>query len=99
MIRHIVMFNFREGFTPEENRQNAQQVKARLEGLKSVIPGIVEFDVIIDALPTSNKDVVLNTLFVSVDALAAYQVHPAHEEVSKFVGSVMRNRACIDYYE
>ncbi|MCL2852849.1 MAG: Dabb family protein [Defluviitaleaceae bacterium] len=31
--------------------------------------------------------------------MAAYQTHPEHKRVSEFVGSVMQNRACIDYYE
>lgn len=97
MIRHIVMVNYKEGFSPEQNRKNAERVKFLLEGLKDVIPGIIEFDVVIDALPTSDKDIVFHTLFESVEALAAYQVHPAHVEVASFVASVMRNRTCIDY--
>ena len=93
------MVNFGEGFSPEENRQNAERVKRFLEGLKDTIPGIVEFKVYIDALPTSNMDIVFNTLFESVEALAAYQVHPDHVRVASFVASVMRNRTCIDYHE
>ena len=99
MIRHIVMIKYKEGFSPEQNRENAKQVKYLLEGLKDIIPGIIEFDVIIDALPTSDKDIVFNSLFESVEALAAYQIHPAHVEVAKFVASVMWNRTCIDYHE
>lgn len=99
MIRHIVMVNYKEGFSPDENRENAKQIKCLLEGLKDVIPGIIEFNVIIEALPTSDKDIVFNTLFESVETLAAYQVHPAHVEVASFVASVMQNRTCIDYYE
>lgn len=99
MVRHIILFNYREEFSPEENRKNAREVKRRLESLKEVIPGIIEFKVYTDALPTSNMDIVFNTLFESEEALAAYQVHPAHVEASDFVGSVMKNRSCIDYYE
>ena len=97
MIRHIVMLNFKAGFSPEQNRKHAEQVKQLLEGLKGVIPGIIEFDVIIDSLPTGDRDIVFNTLFESVEALAAYQAHPAHVEIAAFVRSVMHNRACIDY--
>lgn len=93
------MVSFREEFSPEENRRNAEQVKLRLEGLKGIIPGIIEFKVIIDVLPTSDKDIVFNTLFESVEALAAYQIHPEHVQVASYVASVVRNRTCIDYYE
>lgn len=99
MIRHIVMVNYKEGFSPEQNRENAKQVEHLLEGLKDVIPGIIEFDVIIDALPSSDKDIVFNTLSESVEALAAYKIYPAHMEVASFVASVMWSRTCIDYHE
>ena len=99
MVRHIVMLNFKEGFSTAENRLNAEKVKSLLEGLKGVIPGIIEFRVVIDALPTSDTNLVLNTLFESAEAFAAYQVHPEHVRVASYVASVMRNRTCIDYDE
>lgn len=99
MIRHIVMLNFKEGLSPEENKKNAERVKFLLEGLKDTIPGIIDFQVHIDALPTSDKDIVLNTLFESVETLAAYQIHPDHVRIASFVASVMCNRTCIDYHE
>ena len=98
-VRHIVMVDYRDGFSEEENKANAQKIKVLLEGLKSVILGIIEFNVVVNVLSTSNKDIVFNTLFESVESLAAYQIHPAHVEVSNFVGTVMQNRVCIDYYE
>ena len=99
MIRHIVMLNFKEGFSQTENRANAEKVQSLLEGLKRVIPGIIAFRVIIDALPTSDKNLVFNTLFESAEALAAYQIHPEHVRVAAYVASVLCNRTCIDYYE
>jgi hypothetical protein len=38
-------------------------------------------------------------LFENEEALATYQAHPEHKRVSVFVGSVMQDRACIDYFE
>lgn len=99
MIRHIVMWNFKEGFTSEQNIANAGKVKEGLEGLAGVIPGIIKMEVVIEALKTSNRDIVLNSLFVSRAALAAYQIHPDHVRVSEYVGTVMMNRTCIDYLE
>ena len=99
MIRHIVTWRFREGFTQEENAANAQKVKAELEALAFVIPGIVFLRVMSDALPTGNRDVMLDSIFESAAALAAYQVHPAHVRVSAYVGTVLRDRACFDCVE
>ncbi len=99
MIRHIVAWNFKDGFSEEENRANAQKVKEELEGLKQYIGGIIELEVIINTLPTGNRDVVLCSLYESEEALKAYQIHPEHVRVSAFVGTVMQNRICVDYRE
>ena len=99
MVRHIVAWNFKEGFTDGQNRQNALKIKSALEALPQVIGGIVEMKVCADTLPTGNRDVVLNSLFRSEQALADYQAHPEHNKVSAFVGTVMQNRACVDYRE
>ena len=99
MVRHIVMWNQPENGNPAEQRENAIQVKEGLEALKNSIPGIIDLKVYIDALPTGNRRVVLNSLFESPEALASYQVHPDHLRVSAFVGSLLCDRACIDYYE
>ena len=99
MLRHIVAWNYKDGFTDRENQKNAKKVKSDLEALKQSINGIIELEVYINTLSSSNKDIILNSLFESEDALSAYQIHTEHKKVSAFVGSVMQNRACIDYYE
>jgi len=99
MVRHIVTWNFKEGLSEAENKENAIKIKRDLEALLHRIDGIIEIKVHIDALPSSNRDLMLNSLFESVEALASYQSHPKHKAVSEFVGSVMQNRACFDYLE
>lgn len=99
MVRHIVMWNFKDGFTEEENIRNARKVKEELEALSSAIQGIVSLRVTISDLDSSNRDIVLNSLFESKEALANYQIHPEHVRVSQYVGTVMMNRSCIDYFE
>ena len=99
MIRHIVMWNFKDGFANHENIEHAKKVKTELEALIQYIDGIIELKVHINALSTSNKDIVLNSLFESEETLAEYQIHPEHKRVGAYVGTVMQNRVCIDYYE
>ena len=99
MIRHIVTWNFVDGFSEAEKKTNALNIKQGLESLKQIIDGVIEINVYINELSTSNRDIILNSLFESEEALADYQVHPAHQEVSAFIGSVTQNRACIDYFE
>lgn len=99
MIRHIVMWNHKEGVPPEEAASNAAEIKRRLEALASVIPGVAELRVLIKPVAGSDRDVVLNSLFENEEALNAYQVHPAHQEAGAFVRQCLCNRACIDYEE
>lgn len=99
MIRHIVAWNHKDGFTEAEKKENAEKIKTELETLTQYIDGIIELNVHIHILPSGNRDVVLNSLFQSEEALAAYQIHPEHKKVSSFVGTVMQDRICIDYYE
>lgn len=99
MIRHIVTWNLKDGFSEEEKRNNARKVKEEIEALAPLIEGVVALEVIIEALPTSNRDLVLNSLFTSAESLSAYQVHPEHMRVSREIGQYLANRTCIDYYE
>lgn len=99
MVRHIVAWNYKDGFTESENKENAQKVKEQLEALINVIDGVIELKVNINTLSSGNKDIVLNSLFQDEEALNAYQIHPEHKRVGLFVGTVVQNRTCIDYYE
>jgi len=99
MLRHIVAWNFKEGFTDEQNRENALKVKSELESLINHIDGLVEIRVFIDQLPSSTRNIVLNSLLRDEEALAVYQAHPEHQRVATFVASVTRDRVCVDYLE
>lgn len=99
MLRHIVTWNYKDGFSENENKENAHKVKSELEALTKCIEGITELKVYIDTLSSGNRDIILNSLFQDKESLAAYQIHPEHKRVSSFVGTVMQNRVCIDYYE
>jgi hypothetical protein len=99
MVRHIVAWNYGDGFTEEENKKNAQRIKEELEGLIQCIDGIIELKVCGDMLSSGNKDIILNSLFESEGALAEYQTHPEHLKAASFVRSVTQNRVCADYNE
>ncbi|MHB8129286.1 MAG: Dabb family protein [Mobilitalea sp.] len=97
MVRHIVAWNYVEGFTKEENRKNAEIMKKELENLKNLIDGIVSIEVYIDPLGSSDSDLLLDSVFESEDALKAYIIHPEHVRVgTTCVKPVTMNRKCID---
>ena len=98
MVQHIVLWRMADHLkTAEEIVAAKAAIKARLEGLIGVIDGIVSLRVETDLLPGSNADIALYSLFTSAEALAAYQVHPAHVEASGFVGERVQGRACGDF--
>lgn len=99
MVRHIVCWNYKDGFTQDENLEHAKKIKEGLEGLTRYIEGIQSIEVFYDVLSTSSPDIILNAVFVSEEALQNYQVHEEHKKVGQFVGSVTQNRYCIDYIE
>ncbi|MCL2192678.1 MAG: Dabb family protein [Treponema sp.] len=98
-VRHIVAWNFREGSSAAENERNALTMKAELESLKNIVEGIVELELHVSVLPSSNRSIALNSLFVSEEALAAYQVHPEHKKIVAFAATFLQDRACVDYHE
>jgi len=91
------MWNFKEGFTDAENKENAARVRQELESLTSCIDGIIELKVYINELSYSNKDIMLDSTFESEEALLAYQAHPEHQKATTFVGTVVQDRACFDF--
>jgi len=98
MVRHIVAWNFAEGFTQEENRKNAEIIKKELENLKNLIDGIVSIQVFINPLASSDSELILDSVFKSEEALKAYVVHPEHVRVgTSFVKPSTKNRKCIDF--
>ena len=97
MVKHIVLWNFVEGFSDEEKSAAAKKMAALLEPIKELVPGAVDIHVMQNHMSSSNRDVALISTFETAEALAAYQNHPAHVEAGKYVRSVTCDRACMDY--
>lgn len=97
MVKHIVLWNFKEGMTEEEKTDAAARMKSELEAIKPLVDGAVEIQVIKNEMASSNRDIALISTFETEEALKTYQEHPAHVEAGKFVRSVAENRACLDY--
>lgn len=98
MIKHIVMFKLKEadGRTEYENALEAQK---RFENVVKNVKELKRGEIVINSkyAPESNYTISLLCDFDTIDDLNAYQVHPAHVEFGKFIGTVKTDRACIDY--
>ena len=73
-------------------------IKEGLEGLKGIVPGLIEIKVQTEKLASSNADVLLDSTLESEDALKGYALHPAHVKVADTkVRPFTKSRVCIDY--
>jgi quinol monooxygenase YgiN len=97
MIRHIISWTLKD----QDAGAKADAFERLAEGfraLPALIPEISSLDIARDLDETpGNWDVVLIVDYESRAALEAYQVHPEHERVKALVGSLVSNRAAIDF--
>jgi hypothetical protein len=98
MLRHIVMFKFKENANGAPKEKNMQKSKTLLESLPPKIPEIknLEIHLNINEDP-GNFDMLLTVDFDSLEDLQTYLEHPEHKKVGEFVGKVRDARAVVDY--
>lgn len=98
MIKHVIIWKLREDLGDAERAEVKKNAKAALEALRGKIDGLLDIKVVIDFLPSTNGDMMLDTTFVSADALAGYQVHPDHvAAANSFVRPFTHTRLCCDF--
>ena len=98
MVKHIIIWTLKDGYSNEEKAKIKNDIKNGLEGLMGKIPGLLDIKVNIDALESSNADLMLDSSFESVDALKTYATHPEHVAVADgFVRPYTAIRSCLDF--
>ena len=98
MVKHVILWKLKDEYSGEQIKEIKAGIKAGLEGLKGVVPGLVEIKVNIDPLKSSNCDLMLDSTFTDEEALKGYSVHPAHVEVADSkVRPFTASRVCMDY--
>ena len=98
MVKHIIIWTLKDGYTEDEKREIKTDIKNGLEGLMGKIPGLVDIKVNINGLESSNADLMLDSTFESVEALKGYAVHPDHVAVADGkVRPYTAVRSCLDF--
>lgn len=98
MVKHIILWQLKDGLTAEEKIAVKAGIKAGLEGLAGQIPGLIDIHVQTDCLATSNADVMLDSTFVDAEALKTYANHPVHVNVAdNKVRPYTKSRTCMDF--
>jgi hypothetical protein len=98
MIKHIVLFRFKDFAEGADKAENIKSLKSRLEALEDIIDEIMFFEV---GINFGNSDVAydlaLSSEFESKEDLYSYQKHPEHIKVADYVKKVCENRVVADY--
>jgi hypothetical protein len=93
MITHIVLFKLKD-----RSSQSIGKAKDVLLGMRGKIPQLRHLEVGVDILHSQRSyDIVLITKFDSLEELQAYQAHPVHVEVAKYMTSVREFAGAVDY--
>ena len=98
MIKHIVVWKLKESAGGRTALENAAEMRARLQALNGLVPGMGMLEVGLDIGGTpASADVALYSEFADADALHAYQIHPDHVAAAAYVTPMCVERILIDY--
>ena len=96
MVKHVILWKLKDEIADKASVKAG--IKSGLEGLKGVVPGLVDICVNTEGLPSSTADVMLDSVFENAAALKGYSVHPAHVDVANTkVRPYTQTRMCLDY--
>ncbi len=96
MVKHVILWKLKDGL--DDPAAVKAGIKAGLEGLKGVVPGLLDIVVRTEGLASSNADLMLDSSLESEAALKGYAVHPAHVAVANGkVRPFTQTRLCLDY--
>ena len=91
MVKHIVLYTFKEGV----NKDDAVKLIASvLEPLVGKIPGLTHMEI---RGAFNGMDYALYSEFESREALKNYAVHPLHLEAKDHFFHLLDSRVCADY--
>ena len=94
MLQHYIFLRYRQGTSAEHVAAFCE----RMLGLRGSIDGIRRLEIGRDELHDARSwDLVLLMAFDSVDALRAYQRHPAHQALMAFNDPFVADIASVDF--
>jgi hypothetical protein len=97
MMRHVVMFRWKEGVEPA----HAAATAGALRRLPALIPQIVEYACGTDlGVAPTNFDFAVSARFASLDDYITYRDHPEHQAVvQSMIGPFVAERSAVQFDE
>ncbi len=98
MIKHVVMWRFKESAEGNTKSENMKIFREGLEALVPIIPELKSLEMGVDELQSdSSYDMIMISTFDSLEALDTYKNHPEHKKVSAFCKKVRESRVAVDF--
>jgi hypothetical protein len=98
MLKHIVLWRFKDEADGRNKEQNIEKAILSLRALPGIIPQIKSFEVTRNIDTTSDAvDLGLYSTFASRQDLTTYQAHPDHVVVATFLKKVWLEKRVFDY--
>ncbi|MGN1025284.1 MAG: Dabb family protein [Faecousia sp.] len=91
MVKHIVLYTLKDGVEKDEA---VKLIASVLEPLVGKIPGLLHMEI---RRAYNGMDYALYSEFESREALAAYAVHPLHQEAKTHFFHLLGSRVAADY--
>ena len=91
MVKHIVLYNLKEGV---EKDSTVKMIASLLEPLVGQIPGLLHLEI---CRTYNGMDYALYSEFESKEALSSYAVHPLHLAAKEHFFHLLDNRVAADY--
>ena len=97
MVKHIVMWKLLDSYSEAEKQEIKSVYKEKIEALSDLMDGVLKVKIEINALATSNVDILLDSEFANQDVFNAYRTHPKHLEAASYLNGKIVSRNAMDY--
>lgn len=97
MIKHIVLFRFRDDVGATTANAAAQKFREGIMSLPAIIPQIHKIEVGTNINPEESWHICLYSEFSSLEDVKLYSNHPAHVKVASELKKLLAERSCVDY--
>ncbi len=97
MIKHIVLFQFKQFESESAKKAKLEEIKEGLEALPAKVDVIKSLSVGLNVNPAEQYDLALETTFNNLEELDIYAKHPDHLAVGKIIREILEKRACVDF--
>lgn len=98
MVKHIVLWKLKDDVQGEKLKETVKLLREKFAALIGVVDGLVEIE-LGENYNGGDFNLVLYSVFNSVEGEKAYQNHPSHLEIKAIIQTIVEDRAAVDYMQ